>query len=203
MSSMCSLILHGNDFEHFELMKMTPDLDDPTGPIKKFSFFHSTLQEYLSGLYMSLGLPDQDTSIVWRTLTRLWTYICSYFWYTFPNIPLVLHKHDVLLRFLAGMCKHNSRLCEQVGNLVVSDDLLLVQCLDESDSLLEIRAIQKVLSIVVIRQSALEEEYHSTTTLLVTVSATIMECGILNLTRKKRLISWFRVLKLLTVVGKL
>ena len=136
----------GNDFEHFGLMKMTPNLDDPTRPINKFSFFHSTLQEYLSALYMSLGLPEQNTFIVWRIFTRLWTYICSYFWYTFPDIPLVLHKHDVLLRFLAGMCKHNSRLCEQVGNLVVSDDLQLVQCLYESDSLRENQAIQKVLN---------------------------------------------------------
>ena len=48
---------------------------------------------------------------------------------------------------MAGICKHNSRLCDHVGNLVVeSDDLQLVQCLDESDSLLENQAIQKVLS---------------------------------------------------------
>ena len=137
-----------NDFEHFGLMKMTPNLDNPTRPINKFSFFHTTLQEYLSALYISLGLhvPDQNTFIAWRTLNWLWTYCRSYLWHTFPNIPLTLHKNDVLLRFLAGLCKHNSRLCEQVGNLVVSDHLLLVQCLDESDSLLENRAIQKLLS---------------------------------------------------------
>ena len=50
----------GNDFEHFGLMRMTPNLDDPTRPINKFSFFHSTLQEYLSALHMSLGLLEPD-----------------------------------------------------------------------------------------------------------------------------------------------
>ena len=110
----------GNKFDHLGMMKKTLSLDDPaTGPKFTFSFLHITLQEYLSALYMSLELSYTQVQSHWQ------------------SYPLSRNSK----RFLAGLCKYSINIsCQQVGELIVSPEkstLLLVQCVYESESILQ------------------------------------------------------------------
>ena len=73
----------GEDFEHLGIMKKTTSLNVCTGPGCSYSFLHLTLEEYLTALHIAIVNPSG-----------------------FEMIKL-LAEDCVVLRFLAGMCKHD------------------------------------------------------------------------------------------------
>ena len=116
----------GSEFDPLGVMKETMSLDVSIGPTRSFSFFHLTLQEYLSALYISLELHN-----------------CL-------EVPLpFFNQRQMVLRFLAGLCdvSSNTILCRKLYDyfLFISGDihslfhvssfrnLQLVQCVYECD----------------------------------------------------------------------
>ena len=154
----------GSKFDHLGLMKKTTSLDDTAvGPTYTFSFLHLTLQEYLSAFHLSIGqsLTDDDRNIALRLLSWIWTCCIRslYAWYTGPDIQHMVQR-DMVLRFLAGLCKHSTSLsCQEIGDVLVSikkryydvdflmvhpvqlrwslKKLLLIRCLYESASIIK------------------------------------------------------------------
>ena len=108
--------LDGSKFDHLGMMKKTTSLDDiAVGPTYTFSFLHLTLQEYLSALYLSVGQLQSNRHIALRLLSWVWTCCIRPLWYTGPDIPHL----DIVLRFLAGLCKHSTSFsCQRVGDLL-------------------------------------------------------------------------------------
>ena len=119
--------IDGSKFNHLGMMKKTTSLDDTSSPTYTFSFLHLTLQEYLSALHLSIG---QHTAG--------------------PDIPHLVQR-DIVLRFLAGLCKHSTNFsCQQVGDVLahVSTPYCygyenpcipaqVVRCVYESDSIVQ------------------------------------------------------------------
>ena len=110
--------LDGSKFDHLGMMKKTTSLDDiAVGPTYTFSFLHLTLQEYLSALYLSLG-QSYNKNIALRLLAWIWTCCIRPLLYTSPDI-LHLVQRGIVLRFLAGLCKHSTSFsCQQVGDVL-------------------------------------------------------------------------------------
>ena len=143
--------LDGSKFDHLGMMKKTTSLDDPAiGPTYTFSFLHLTLQEYMSAFHLSIG-QSYNRNIALRLLFWIWTCCIRPLWYTGPDIPhLVLHR-DIVLRFLAGLCKHSTSFsCQQVGDVLASIPhcyahgynypcipAQVVRCVYESDSVVK------------------------------------------------------------------
>ena len=114
--------LDGSEFDHLGMMKKTTSLDDTAvGPTYTFSFLHLTLQEYLSALHFSIGQSLTDNrNIALRLLSWIWTCCIHPLWYTGPDIPHVVRR-SMVLRFLAGLCKHSTSFsCQEVGDVLVS-----------------------------------------------------------------------------------
>ena len=150
--------LDGSNFDHLGMMKKTTSLDDTAvGPTYTFSFLHLTLQEYLSAFHLSIGQSLTDNRNI---ALRLLSWIRP-LWYTSPDISCLVQR-DIVLRFLAGLCKHSTSFsCQQVGNMLayvselrdVQTDFLnvlfikhflkFIRCLYESDSIIkESRKVQ-------------------------------------------------------------
>ena len=145
----------GSKFDHLGMMKKTTSLDDTAvGPTYTFSFLHLTLQEYLSALHLSLG-QSYNKNIALRLLSWIWTCCIRPLRYASPDIPHLVQR-DIVLRFLAGLCKHSTSFsCQQVGDLLAhvsineEHDFLLnitrkrksfiqfIRCLYESDSIVK------------------------------------------------------------------
>ena len=112
---MCSLILHGIEFDYLGMMKKTTSLD-MFGPTCSFSFFHLTLQEYLSALYISLELHSG------------------------LEVPSLVSEKNMVIRFLAGLCKHGDQTLSHTLDKLFQENvhpfigffiLLVVQCVYE------------------------------------------------------------------------
>ena len=144
--------LDGSKFNHLGLMKKTTSLDDTAvGPTYTFSFLHLTLQEYLSALHLSLGQSNRN--IVMRLLSWIWTCCIRPLWYYGPDIPQLLVQRDIVLRFLAGLCKHSTSFsCQHIGDLLAHlssfhpfaiplyihvYSIPFVRCLYESESIIK------------------------------------------------------------------
>ena len=142
------LTISQNEFVHFGMVKKIrhtdDDYDDPTFT-SGLVFLHTTLQEYLSVLYISLE-PSLTNE---RNIRPL-------YWHSDLGLPLPSDNRDIVLRFLAGLCKHSSSFsCKQVGDLaanlhqnpVTKFSLQVPRCVYESNSIVqENQRIQKMLS---------------------------------------------------------
>ena len=73
----------GEDFGHLGTMKKTTSLNVCTGPGCSYSFIHLTLQEYLTALHIAIVNPSDFKLVEW------------------------LKERSVVVRFLAGMCRHD------------------------------------------------------------------------------------------------
>ena len=73
----------GEDFEHLGMMKKTTSLNVCTGPGCSYSFLHLTLLEYLSALHIVIGNLSVFELVDW------------------------LKEGSIVLRFLAGICRHD------------------------------------------------------------------------------------------------
>ena len=73
----------GEDFKHLGMMKKTTSLNVSTGPGCSYSFLHLTLEEYLTALHIAKNPSD------------------------FEMLALIEKQDSVVLRFLAGMCRHD------------------------------------------------------------------------------------------------
>ena len=113
--------LDGSNFDHLGMMKKTTSLDDTAvGPTYTFSFLHLTLQEYFSAFHLSIGQSLTDNGNI---ALRLLSWIRP-LWYTSPDISWLVQR-DIVLRFLAGLCKHSTSFsCQQVGNVIVHVSLI-------------------------------------------------------------------------------
>ena len=89
-----------------------------------FVFLHPTLQEYLSALYKSLINEGNIPALCWHSDLGL---------------PLPPNSEDIVLRFLAGLCKHsNSFSCQLVGDyLAYTVDTYIPYYVYESDSIVQ------------------------------------------------------------------
>ena len=126
------------DFDNLGMMKKTTSLDIKIGPTCSFSFFHLTLQEYLSALYISFELHS-------GLEVRSW-----------------LHYKNMVIRFLSGLCKHgdlalfytlDKLLQKYASNRVVFPlhVLLTVQCVYECDEIVQnIETVRNLFSREVI-----------------------------------------------------
>ena len=101
-------------------------------------FLHHTLQEYLSALYKSLTNEGNIPALRWHSDLGL---------------PLPLNRKGIVLRFLAGLCKHsNSFSCQLVGDYLAYTfdpyNLKIPRCVYESDSIVqESQKLQEIFSL--------------------------------------------------------
>ena len=110
----------GVEFDYLGMMKKTTSLD-MFGPTCSFSFFHLTLQEYLSALYISLELHSG------------------------LEVPSGLHNKNMIIRFLSGLCKHGNKalfcILDKLFHLVLAfyslHVLLIMQCVYECDEIVQ------------------------------------------------------------------
>ena len=118
----------GGEFVHFGMMKEIRLKTTSTDPVvtSGLVFLHPTLQEYLSALYKSLTNEGNIPALRWHSDLGL---------------PVPLNSKDIVLRFLAGLCKHSSSFsCQEVGDLALdsrSFSLQVPRCVYESDSIVE------------------------------------------------------------------
>ena len=109
----------GEDFEHFGMMKKTTSLNVCTGPGCSFSFLHLTLEEYLTALHIAIVNPSGFKLVEW------------------------LEEHSVVVRFLAGMCRHDEYHSHPVYQELVQElssnrnGLQLVHCIYEYPSIMD------------------------------------------------------------------
>ena len=138
---------NGSELVHFGLMNLIKMMEiknqstsTSTYPPKHtrygLVFLHRTLQEYLSALYKSLTNEGHIPALRWHSDLAL---------------PLPLNSQNIVLRFLAGLCKHsNSFSCQLVGDYLVDNYpyiLQLTHCVYESDSIVqESQKLQKKIS---------------------------------------------------------
>ena len=108
------------DFEHLGTMKKTTSVNVCTGPGCSDSFLHLTLQEYLTALHIAIMNPSGFKLVEW------------------------LKEGSVVVRFLAGMCRHDDyhshlvyqELVQQLASNLCGG-LLLVHCAYECPSIMD------------------------------------------------------------------
>ena len=110
----------GEDFEHLGMMKKNTSLNVSTGPGCSYSFLHLTLEEYLTALHIAIVNPSGFKLVEW------------------------LGNDSVVLRFLAGMCRHDEYHSHPVYQELVQelssnqyDGLQLVHCAYEYPSIMD------------------------------------------------------------------
>ena len=118
---------NGSEFVHFGMMKIKQiRLKNTSDPkfISDLVFLNHTLQEYLSALYENLTNKGN---------------IPVLHWHSDLGLPLPPNSKDIVLRFLAGLCKYSSSFsCQQVGDLALDSFILQVPCcMYESDSIVQ------------------------------------------------------------------
>ena len=130
------LAIGQNEFVHFGMMRrkrirLSNHTDDDPTFTSGLVFLHYTLQKYLSALYISLmGLSLTNE----RNIRPLYCH-------SDLGLPLPPHNKDIVLRFLAGLCKQNSSFsCQQAGDLAFTFraySLQVIRCVYESDSIVQ------------------------------------------------------------------
>ena len=111
----------GEDFEHLGIMKKTTSLNVCTGPGCSYSFLHLTLQEYLTALHIAIVNPSGFELEEW------------------------LEEDSVVVRFLAGICRHDDyhshpvyqELVQQLASNHQHRGLQLVHCAYECPSIMD------------------------------------------------------------------
>ena len=112
----------GEDFEHLGMMKKTTSVNVCTGPGCSYSFLHLTLQEYLTALHIAIVNPSGFELVEW------------------------LKGDSVVVRFLAGICRHDDyhshhvyqELVQELGdNQLFNIGLQLVHCAYECPSIMD------------------------------------------------------------------
>ena len=131
--------LDGSKFDHLGMMKKTTSLDDTAvGPTYTFSFLHLTLQEYLSAFHLSIG-QSYNRNIALRLLSWIWMCYIHPLLYTGLDTAHLVGR-NIVLRFLAGLCKHSINYsCQRIGDNLAHVSLIqiLIQCVYESDSIVK------------------------------------------------------------------
>ena len=119
----------GEDFEHLGMMKKTTSLNVCTGPgWCSYSFLRLTLLEYLTALHIAIVNPSGFELVEW------------------------LDGDSVVVRFLAGICRHDSHpvyqeLVQQLAHISYEDrSLQLVHCAYECPSIMDSVEIKEVCS---------------------------------------------------------
>ena len=114
----------GEDFEHLGTMKKTTSVNVCTGPGCSYSFLHLTLQEYLTALHIAIVNPSGFELVEW----------------------LSFEEDSVVVRFLAGMCRHDDYHSHPVyqelvehfaSNAKTKNSLQLVHCAYECPSIMD------------------------------------------------------------------
>ena len=107
----------GEDFEHLGTMKKTTSVNVSTGPGCSYSFLHLTLQEYLTALHIAIVNPSGFKLVEW------------------------LRGSKVVVRFLAGMCRHDDYhshpVYQELVQQLASESLQLVHCAYECPSIMD------------------------------------------------------------------
>ena len=110
----------GEDFEHLGTMKKTTSLNVCTGPGCSYSFLHLTLQEYLTALHIAIVNPSGFELVEW------------------------LKEGSVVVRFLAGICRHddyhNHPVYEELVQQLAYNQFIglqLVHCAYECPSIMD------------------------------------------------------------------
>ena len=110
----------GEDFEHLGTMKKTTSVNVCTGPGCSYSFLHRTLQEYLTALHIAIVSPSGFNLVEW------------------------LEEGSVVVRFLAGICRHDDYhshpVYQELVQLLASNKysgLQLVHCAYECPSIMD------------------------------------------------------------------
>ena len=107
----------GEDFVHLGMMKKTTSLNNFRGPECSYSFLHLTLQEYFSALHIAFENPSGFNLVEW------------------------LKESSVVVRFLAGLCRHDDYHSHPVYQKLVqqlaSESLQLVHCAYECPSIMD------------------------------------------------------------------
>ena len=111
----------GEKFEHLGMMKKTTSLNVSTGPGCSYSFLHLTLEEYLTALHIAIAKPSNFKVYKW-----------------------LMEEDSVVLRFLAGMCRHDEYHSHPVYQELVQElssnlrsGLQLVHCVYEYPSIMD------------------------------------------------------------------
>ena len=122
----------GEDFEHLGTMKKTTSLNVCTGPGCSYSFLHLILLEYLTALHIAIVNPSDFKLVKW------------------------LRDDSVIVRFLAGMCRHDDyhshpvyqELVQQIALAVPYEprSLRLVHCAYECPSIMDSAKVKEVTS---------------------------------------------------------
>ena len=135
----------GEDFEGLGMMKKTTSLNVCTGRECSYTFLHLTLQEYMAALYIAIVCPSGLDRAMLRS-----------------------GRHDVVVRFLAGMCRddedhghcyqklvkllddkiESDALYETIGSCSGSDNpavLLLVHCVYECPSIMQLLNVKNLV----------------------------------------------------------
>ena len=107
----------GKDFEHLGTMKKTTSVNVWTGPVCSYSFLHLTLQEYLTALHAIVN-PSGFKLVEW------------------------LKEGSVVVRFLAGMCRHDDYhshpdVYQELVQQLATKSLQLVHCAYECPSIMD------------------------------------------------------------------
>ena len=107
----------GEDFEHLGMMKKTTSVNVCTGPGCSYSFLHLTLQEYLTALHIAIVNPSGFELVEW------------------------LKEGSVVVRFLAGICRHDDYhsypVYQELVQLLTTRPLQLVHCAYECPSIMD------------------------------------------------------------------
>ena len=112
----------GEDFEHLGMMKKTTSLNVSTGPGCSYSFLHLTLEEYLTALHIAIVNPGDFDMLEW-----------------------LVEEDSVVLRFLAGICRHDEyhshpvyqELVQELASNLEGAGLQLVYCAYEYPGIMD------------------------------------------------------------------
>ena len=107
----------GEDFEHLGTMKKTTSVNVCIGPGCSYSFLHLTLQEYLTALHIAIVNPSGFELVEW------------------------LKGDSVVVRFLAGVCRHDDYhshpVYQELVQQLATRSLQLVHCAYECPSIMD------------------------------------------------------------------
>ena len=136
----------GEGFEHLGMMKKTTSLNVCTGPGCSYSFLRLTLLEYLTALHIAIVNPRGFEVVEW------------------------LKRDRVVMRFLAGICRHdgyNSHsayqlLVQQIVDIMRYSSLQLVHCAYECPSIMDSVMVKEINSERIEVQPVMGLDWYAT-----------------------------------------